>query len=214
MGRDRLRAVGAIAGSVFCLLTAVATFWYQDWVYALPTPKPDGLHQPALGTRLMLLDELMAGASVAQPVVLHVVNTDCPCSRFNVDHIRALVRRYANRVHFVALVQGSDDPDALRIAFAGWDLPMQVVPDPGGRLATELGVYSTPQAVVVTHERRLFFRGNYNTTRYCVDRRTEFVRIAIDALLASRPLPAMPTDATVAYGCPLPHRPGHAPSEG
>jgi hypothetical protein len=206
MVSDRLRGIGVIAASTACMLTAVAAFWYQDWVYALPTPRPDGLHQPAPGEYLPLGDALGGPTWEHRPVVVHVVNVDCPCSRFNSDHIRSLVRRFGDRVRFVALVQGDNHPQILRDAFVDWGIPMEVVPDPGGRLATALGVYSTPQAVVLTSSSRLYFRGNYNVTRYCADRRTEFVRIAIEALLASRPLPEMPDDATVAYGCPLPHR--------
>ena len=78
-----------------------------------------------------------------------------------------------------------------------------MIPDPGGHRAARLGVYSTPQAVVIGADGRLFFRGNYNTTRYCVDSRTEFARIAIEALLAGIPLPDLPPQARVAYGCPL-----------
>ncbi len=171
----------------------------------MPTPRPDGLHQAAPGA-LVPVTEITGRRTLDKPIVFHVVSTDCPCSRFNRDHLRALVRRFGSLVTFIALVQGADDPDLLRASFDEWDIDVDVVPDSGGRLATMLGAYSTPQAVVVTRESRLYFRGNYNSTRYCVDRRTEFARIAIESLLAGQALPAMPEDATVAYGCPLPHR--------
>jgi hypothetical protein len=183
-----------------------SAFWYQDWKYSLPTPRPEGLEQPALGTRVDL-QSVFGRRYDGRPVAAHVVDPDCPCSRFNRDHLRALVRRFGRDVTFVALVQGSDDADALRRSFARWNLAIDVVADPGGDRAKRLGAYSTPQAVVIGADRRLYYRGNDNTARYCVDKRTEFARIAIESLLAGAPLPSMPTDATVAYGCPLRHPP-------
>jgi len=205
MSRERVRLTAAVAVSILCLGTAVTAFWYQDWQYSLPTPRPEGLAQPSLGTRVDL-ETLIGRQSDGRPVVIHVVNPDCPCSRFNRDHLRTLVRRFGDRVRFVALVQGSDDAPALEQAFAEWDVDIPVVADPGGRKAARLGAYSTPQGVIVGGEGRLYFRGNYNSTRYCADARTEFVRIALEASIAGQALPAMPSDATVAYGCPLPYR--------
>jgi hypothetical protein len=200
-----VRIALATAASVLCLTTAAGAFWYQDWRYSWPTPRPDGLEQPAVGTHLDL-DAILEHRPAVRPIWIHVVNTACPCSRFNVDHVRSLVRQFGNRVTIVALVQGDDDPRTLLKSFAELHLPVAVVADPGGRLAARLGVYSTPQAVLTTADGRLYFRGNYNSSRYCADRRTEFARIALEAMLAGAPLPAMPPEALVAYGCPLPPR--------
>ena len=197
-----LRAICAISVSTLCLGAAVAAFWYQDWRYSLPTPRPDGLEQPALGTTVDTL-ALFGRTYERRAVAVHIVDPDCPCSKFNRDHLRALVRRFGDRVVFVALVQGSNDAAALTRSFASWDIGTEVVADPGGRRAKQLGVYSTPQAVVIDAHQRLYFRGNYNSSRYCVDPRTEFARIAIESLLAGGPPPSLPREATVAYGCPL-----------
>lgn len=196
----------AALSSALCLGAGLAAFWYQDWQYSLPTPRPEGLEQPDLGTRIDVAD-LLGRQHAGRPVAIHVVDPDCPCSRFNRDHLRSLVRRFGDRVAFVALVQGSETPEALVESFADWGVPVEAQPDPGGRRAARLGAYSTPQAVVLTAEGRLYFRGNYNRTRYCVDRRTEFARIALESLLRGAPLPDLPDDARVAYGCPLLRRP-------
>ena len=201
-----LRTALAVAASFVCLGSAVAAFWYQDWQYSLPTPRPDGLEQAAFGTPVDLRSVLGPGYE-GRAIAVHVVDPDCPCSRFNRDHLRALVRRFGKDVRFVALVQGSDDAAALTRSFARWDIAMDVVADPGGRRAKQLGAYSTPQAVVISAAGRLYFRGNYNSARYCVDKQTEFARIALESLLAGAPLPSMPASATVAYGCPLRHPP-------
>jgi hypothetical protein len=196
------RIVAATAISLLCLGTAGAAFWYQDWRYSLPTPRPHGLREPALGTAVDVA-ALLGTQRPGRGVAVHVVDPDCPCSRFNRDHLRSLVRRFGNQLQFVVLVQGGSDAAALRSSFESWDIPATVIADPGGRRAGRLGVYSTPQAVVLDAEGRMFFRGNYNSSRYCVDTRTEFARIAIEAMLAGKPLPALPPAARVAYGCPL-----------
>lgn len=44
--------------------------------------------------------------------------------------------------------------------------------------------------------------GNYNRTRYCRDRGTEYARLALEALLAGAP-PSAAIDGGPASGCPL-----------
>jgi hypothetical protein len=77
------------------------------------------------------------------------------------------------------------------------------VVDRRGAIAAEAGVYSTPQAVLVDERGRLAYRGNYNVSRYCVDPRTEFARLAIESLLAKQSVTVPETEA---YGCELPAR--------
>ena len=48
-------------------------------------------------------------------------------------------------------------------------------------------------------------RGNYNASRYCTDRATEYARIALELLLGSNDAP-VPAE-TPAYGCELPSAP-------
>ena len=181
-----------VAAEILLAAGIIACFWHQDWRYSLPTPRPPDLVQPEPGGRLPL-DDFTGG----RPVLLHFVNPDCPCSRFNLGHVRELVRRYRDRVRFVAVLEGGRPGEPLA-------LDAEVMADPGGRLARACGVYATPQAVVLDAAGRLYFRGNYNVSRYCVDPRTEFARLAVEALLAGEPPPAFPPGATTAYGCPIP----------
>ena len=90
------------------------------------------------------------------------------------------------------------------VANAERDLGVPVLLDADGSLARLVGVYSSPQAVLVKTGGALYYRGNYNLARYCTDARTEFARIAIEHLLAGAPKSDAPVQARVAYGCPLP----------
>ncbi|MEM6299939.1 MAG: hypothetical protein AAF740_14720, partial [Bacteroidota bacterium] len=70
-------------------------------------------------------------------------------------------------------------------------------------LTESCGVYATPQAVLITPDGKLFYRGNYNVSRYCTDRSTRFAEQAIGALLAGENPPDFGELATTAYGCEL-----------
>ena len=187
-------------------MTVTATvFWEQDLQYSLPTPVPADWQAPPLGTDV-LADTQLAALLLHhrdRPLLVHTFGPSCPCSRFNVDHVRALMRTFADRVDFVALVQCTD-ADNDRESLDEQDLDILAIADVDGRLARALGVYATPQAVLLDAKGRLFYRGNYNVSRYCVDRRTEFARLAVEALLAGRSPLQTNAAAEVAYGCSLP----------
>jgi len=206
----RARLLLTIFASASLFLFAGATFWYQDWQYSLPTPRPKGLYQPPLGLRLDLPGEIvnLVSASARRPVFLHFFSPSCPCSKFNLDHIRELVDTFGERVTFLAVLEADDRDKALR-AFASLRLGIPAVVDSAVNISGRYGVYSTPQAVILDEDGRLFFRGNYNVSRYCTDPATEYARLALEDLLARRTAPALLAAATIAYGCQLPkHRRG------
>lgn len=221
------------------LLAAVGlTFWLQEWRYAQATPRPRELVQPPLGARLATaaavsesgspLRKVLAPRTAAGPTVLHFFNPDCPCSRFNAAHLRQLSDEFAGRAEFVAVLEGEGEAAELEEAFAAWDLDLRTVVDSDGGLAAAAGVYATPQAVVLAADGTLFYRGNYNVQRFCSERRTQFVRRALEALLppastadenaclvdggSYRDAPFDPLDprACTAFGCPLPQRSGRS----
>jgi len=182
-------------------------FWQQDLQYARPTPRPAGWHRLALGTMVELppaVERLRAGHP-GRPLLLHFFNPSCPCSRFNVDHVRALAARFAADVTVVAvLAEGA--PAGMQAAYRTLQLDVPHYVDADHRLADALGVYATPQAAILDRDGRLFFVGNYNRSRYCREHATEFARIALEAAVARARPPAVRPAAAVAYGCPLPAR--------
>jgi len=189
-------------GSAGSLLTLVGfAFWQQDLKYSRPTPKPALLKEVPFGGQLDLPGVPRFGDG--WPLFLHFFNPSCPCSRFNLDHVRTLVRQNKEKVHFVAVLQG-DSAGKLQKQFAALGLDIASVPDTDGKIAAACGVYSTPQAVILDGNGRLFFRSNYNVSRYCQAPGTEFARIALESLLAGKPAPVFPEAAMVAYGCELP----------
>jgi hypothetical protein len=177
-------AFGILSVGSFCIVWA---FWTQDLRYALPTPRPANLKVAPLGQRLLLpLDK------DRRPTLLVFYNPDCPCSRFNTEHVLALKKQYQDRVRFMAITQRGEAPQ------------ITTVQDPTGTIARTCGVYSTPQAVLLEAHGTLYYRGNFNRSRYCSEPKSEFARLAIEALLKGEKSPSFPTSATTAYGCALP----------
>lgn len=197
------RVVAALASSALLLALVATTFWYQDWRYSLPTPPPPGLEQVALGA---LVADLPLAHEDGRPLFLHFTSRACPCSRFALDHVRALVREHGERVRFVAVLPAESEDGSVDATDEreGTGLGIPEVVDVGGRLAARLGVYSTPQAVLLDADGTLRYRGNYNAARFCTRRESEYARLALEALLAGAPIPAWPEAATRAYGCALP----------
>ncbi|MFD1257062.1 thioredoxin fold domain-containing protein [Mucilaginibacter terrae] len=172
-------------------------FWYNQYRYSLPTPLPAKYKVVATGTAIRLPHSINKQQS--KPVFLHFFNPDCPCSRFNVNHVKALVKQYGQQVSFVVILVAAKNYTAKQIQDK-YKLNIPVLQD--AALAAACGVYSTPQAVILTNTKQLFFRGNYNSSRYCTNKTSEYARQALNNLLHNLPAMHNPS-ATRAYGCSL-----------
>jgi hypothetical protein len=182
------------------LLSAVgALFWYHDWIYQLPTPIPGNFKPVSVGTPIDLTKKIPH--QPGKPVFLHFYNPECPCSKFNRAHFQSLVTTYRADIDFVVVVlsdkkySAADIQDKLGLA-------IPIVFD--ASIATQCGVYSTPQAALIDDQQKLYYRGNYNASRYCSDEKTAYAKIAIQELLQSQPLPMLSANALKSYGCTLP----------
>lgn len=179
---------------------AGALFWYNDLVYHLPTPIPANYKAVNRGTIINLGKAF--NKYEGKPVFLHFFNPGCPCSRFNIANFRSLYRQYNSRLNFVVVVLAKKDYSVQQIQDKiGLDIP--VVFDQS--IAVSCGVYSTPQVVVLNAQHKLYYRGNYNSSRYCTDDKTNFAKIAIEGLLLNRTYLAFNPLALKAYGCRLPN---------
>jgi hypothetical protein len=67
-------------------------------------------------------------------------------------------------------------------------------------LADRYGVYSTSQAIVLNHENKIYYRGNYNKERLSTVKNSNFVEIAINNLLAGDQKVKFSELATCSYG--------------
>jgi hypothetical protein len=180
-------------GGISCL------FWYNDLIYKLPTPVPANYKPIPTGQVINLPSQLHVER--IKPVFLHFFNPDCPCSRFNMKHFRSLVKEYNSQVSFAIVVINNTRYNAKQVQEKfGLEIPVTF----DTSLAAKCGVYSTPQAVILNRKHELYYRGNYNKSRYCTDKKTNYAQIALNTLLNEKPVIRFDQFALTAYGCQLP----------
>ncbi len=174
-------------------------FWYADWKYSLPTPLPNQYHAVRTGEYIDLDGKLAVSRN--KPVFIHFFNPDCPCSRFNIPYFKSLAKRYGSKISFAIVVLNNKAYTAAEIQNK-FDLDVPVSFD--STIAAACGVYSTPQAVLLDSNQHLYYRGNYNKSRYCTDNKSNYAQMAIDSLFNDNYRPVFNRYALTAYGCQLP----------
>jgi hypothetical protein len=186
---------------LFVLLAAISyVLWHEDWKYSLPTPVPENYNASKPVNGKYLASVLAPGSS--SPLFLHFFNPECPCSRFNIPHFKSLVNKYGDRVKFAIVLMAADGKYTADDILKKFDLDIPVIINRG--IADSCGVYSTPQAVLLNEKHELYYRGNYNKSRFCADRKTNFAQMAIDSLLSNRTNLITDKAALKSYGCCLP----------
>lgn len=175
-------------------------FWRNEWVYNLPTPVPENYNTVILGSAINRVPGLKADSK--KPLFLHFFNPRCPCSRFNMTHFKSLVKQYGNETDFKIVVLSNKHYTAKEIQNK-FDMNVPILFDTA--IAAACGVYSTPQAVIISPDQKLYYRGNYNRSRYCADKKTEYARMALESLLSNDNTIVFGQFALKAYGCELPN---------
>lgn len=183
---------------VLLLLTIGSIFYYTEWKYSLPTPVPEDYKAIEVGEKIVING---LAYDQAKPLFLHFYNPDCPCSRFNMAHFKSLVKEYSDKMQF-AIVPMTDQAYSQADIQNKLGLSLPVLFD--STIAEACGVYSTPQAVIINKDQELFYRGNYNRTRYCTDKKTAYAKMAIESILNQKVPITFDAYALKAYGCELP----------
>jgi hypothetical protein len=187
-----VRIISVIGMLVVALGVMGVIFWQQELQYQRPTPVPKHYQAVGLGNRI---DQTLLPGKGAY--FLHFYNPDCPCSRFNAKHVKSLIQAYGDSVAMYIVVRAQADLAKAQRAFAD----QQFIVDQHGTLAGACGVYATPQAVIIDAAGSLYYRGNYNRSRYCTAKATNFAELSLLALMKKQPSPAFGLLATQAYGC-------------
>lgn len=187
---------------LFSLLSAITyVFWHNEWKYSLPTPVPVNYHFVKDGEYINWSKNLFSENN--KPTFIHFFNPACPCSKFNMPHFQSLVRKYGDKMNFAIVVMSPDKQFTAEEVQDKYNLQIPVLFDKA--LAEACGVYSTPQAVIIDASHKLYYRGNYNKSRYCTSKSTNYAQIAIDSLLNNKNHPVFNQFALKAYGCQLPN---------
>jgi hypothetical protein len=182
--------------SIFSAIAGI--FWHNEYVYSLPTPVPADYHKVNPGDPVDLYGKIAVGQ---KPVFLHFFNPSCPCSRFNIPHFKTLVKKYGDSLSFAIVVLSKEKKYSSGEIQDKFGINVPVYFDE--TIAKICGVYSTPQAVIIA-DGKLYYRGNYNKSRYCTDKNSNYAEMAIDSLINKTNHPAFSQYALVSYGCTLP----------
>jgi thiol-disulfide isomerase/thioredoxin len=183
----------------FLFLAILVLFWQNEYKYSLPTPIPKNHHDVAMGTHIDLGKRV---TTKNKPVFIHFFNPDCPCSRFNVPHVSGLIKKYGDKIDFKIVVLNTEKNFTVEEIQNKFDAIIPVFFDEA--MAKKCGVFSTPQAVLIDAFQNLYYRGNYNKTRYCTDSDSNYAQMAIDSLLSKNSTPSFDALALRSYGCLLP----------
>jgi hypothetical protein len=199
--KERLMKKVALIVILSSILAAIGCiFWFQEMQYLLPTPVPVN-YQVVRPETVIHFDTTLIAQEHEKPKLLHFFNPECPCSRFNLKHFHALNKAYGDGVDFYVVVDSDEKVAAAKELLTH---AVTIVVDKDKKLANACGVYSTPQAAIIQTSNRLYFRGNYNRSRYCTNKESNFVQMALDSLGAKRQPPLFSELATTSYGCSLP----------
>ncbi len=185
--------------SVVAIGVIVYLFWNQELQYNKPTPVPDNYEAVPFNTKIDVR-EFIGIAEENHLIFMHFFNSNCPCSKFNMKEFEQLSEHYKEKVKFYIVVENEEGKEYV----SKYGLSIPVIADEAGILADICGVYSTPQAVMLDEEHRIYYRGNYNRARFCTKKETRFAEQALTYLIEGKNLPAFSESATTAYGCKIP----------
>lgn len=193
---DIMRILSAAAFLIVVIVLIGSIFWQTELKYTRPTPVPKGYQEVYVNDLVYIHDSLKA--PLEKPVFYHFFTTNCPCSRFNLTHFNFLKSTYGSDMDFYVVIPDEDEIDKARPYFEGIT---QIIRDVDKKFAVRSGVYSTPQAVIIDINHRLYFRGNYNKARYCIDPSGNFAQMAIDSIRSGADPPVFGPLSYIAYGC-------------
>jgi hypothetical protein len=176
-------------------------FWENELKYSLPTPVPLNYKPVKTGEVVFLPGTIRRATN--KPLFLHFFNPACPCSRFNIPHFVSLVKHYSDRIDFAIVVLNADNDYTDKDILDKFGLSLPVFFDKS--VAAMCGVYSTPQAVILDTDSKLYYRGNYNKSRYCTLKSSNYAQMALDSLLDKKTNPVFSVAALKSYGCQMPN---------
>jgi hypothetical protein len=182
------------------VVSIIGIFWYQEAQYLKPTPVPVG-YKVIKPQEFIRYDSALLPQQHLKPKLLHFFSPECPCSRFNLKHFQSLAQSYNREIDFYVVVDSDDKVEGAKSLIG---VGVTIIVDRNKELANACGVYSTPQAAIIQTSNQLYFRGNYNQSRYCTNKESNFVQMALDSLVAGKRPPIFNELATVSYGCSIP----------
>jgi peroxiredoxin len=145
----------------------------------------------------------VAFAALKGPVtVVTFISTTCPISNAYDDRMNAVYQDYSARgVKFIFVNANSNEPPAVVEKHAkdvGFTFP--VYKDPRNALADRFGATVTPESYVIDETGAIRYHGQIDDSRNEARIQTRGLRMALDAVLAGKPVQVQETKA---FGCTI-----------
>jgi peroxiredoxin len=134
--------------------------------------------------------------------VLIFLSTQCPISNSYNERMAALAREYsAKGVAFVGINSNRQEtPEEIARHAQETGLTFPILKDVANERADALGARVTPEAYVYDPSWRLVYHGRIDDDRYGTKVKTQDLRAALDAVVASKPVAVSETKA---FGCSI-----------
>ncbi len=169
------------------------------------TPAPSAPTSPASA---VLVDETGKSAALSEHAnkggltVLLFFTPECPVQKAHDTRMRELVDAYGPRgVKFLAIASEASSNIAAERDEAKRRTGMPLLEDKGAALADALGVEYSTHVVLLDEEQNVAYSGALDGDRtHLTDSAERYLKDAIDAKLAKRPVAKAKTEA---LGCPL-----------
>lgn len=193
------------------LLACVLLAGAPDRVPAAPAP-------PASPATLAVRDDRGATvrpfAGAGEPQLFLFLLHDCPAANAYVPEINRIIAAYPGVRTRVVYVESDLAPAAARAHARDYRLTCGILLDPEQRLAQAAGVTVSPEAALFSAGGELLYRGRIDDRMAEPGKRRpeptrRDLRLALDAVLAGKPVPE---SRTRAIGCYLPELPSSASS--
>jgi hypothetical protein len=153
--------------------------------------------------KLALCLALMGGAAFGQDVTVVVfISTVCPVSNSYNLRMKELYRVYAPKgVKFEFLnANQNESPAEVEDHARSVGFPFPVMRDSNNVMADRLGAEYTPESFVIDRQGVVRYHGRIDDAQNPARVRQDSLRLAIDAVLAGRDVPAPETKA---FGCTI-----------
>jgi len=133
------------------------------------------------------------------------VSTSCPISNGYNDRMKAVYHDYSARgVHFIFINANNNEPAAEVAEHAkAHGFPFAVYKDTTGEVADQFGAQVTPEAFVIDKDGQVRYHGYVDDSVVEARIHNQGLRVALDAVLAGKPVPVAQTKA---FGCTIKRR--------
>ncbi len=185
------------------LLAILSGTWLAADAFPVRADAPIRLQDPS-GRRVEPLAERGQKATV-----LFFLTTECPMGNRYAPELSRIALDYQKRgVAFFAIYM-AETPDEISRHLADYRLPLTALLDPALHLAKRTGATVTPEACVLGPRGELLYRGRIDDRAVKLgtmrpEPRVRDLRLALDAVLAGKPVAAKITKAIGCYISPPP----------